>query len=267
MNSTRNAPGAFADVVTSADRRRCPSDPATSAEENFGFAKLTPLGPEGEPSTFRAIDRRSGHSVVLRLHSDPGFRWKRPSPNPGRPCHPGIARFGTAGECSRGAYLVREYIEGVDLGSVMDRQVSLTVREVVDLALQLVEILEVAHRHEEVHGHLVPQNIIVEPSGCVQVTDWGLFGAEAQASRSMREDRQQVVRSLRSLIEAPRKERDADAVLTRQALIEILDRLSSEVFDESALDAALTSLSSLHESLGMRRRVALRRRAALLASL
>jgi eukaryotic-like serine/threonine-protein kinase len=70
-------------------------------------------------------------------------------------------------------YLVLEYLEGKGLDEVMDAR-RLTVDECVDIAIQVLEGLKVAHQSRILHRDITPSNVMLAPDGRAKLLDFGL---------------------------------------------------------------------------------------------
>jgi serine/threonine protein kinase len=84
-------------------------------------------------------------------------------------------------------YLVLEYLEGKGLDEVMDVR-RLTVLECVDIAIQVLEGLKVAHQNRILHRDITPSNVMLAPDGRAKLLDFGLSkilleGADGPARR------------------------------------------------------------------------------------
>ena len=88
--------------------------------------------------------------------------------------HPGIARLIEGGTTEDGVpYLVIEYVDGVPIDDYLDQQRA-SVRNRIELFLQVCDAVEHAHRHLVVHRDLKPSNILVNASGDVRLLDFGI---------------------------------------------------------------------------------------------
>jgi serine/threonine protein kinase len=70
-------------------------------------------------------------------------------------------------------FLVMEFVEGVSLRHIL-REKRITQDRAVKIALDLCEALEFAHKEGIVHRDVKPENILIDPSGRVKLTDFGL---------------------------------------------------------------------------------------------
>jgi serine/threonine protein kinase len=78
---------------------------------------------------------------------------------------------------SVGPYMVMEYLEGVDLGQVLDTEGPLTVPRAVECVLQVCEALTVAHTAGIIHRDIKPQNLFLARHGrfeTLKILDFGI---------------------------------------------------------------------------------------------
>jgi serine/threonine protein kinase len=87
--------------------------------------------------------------------------------------HPFICKIFETGEFEGKAYIVMEYIEGIDLREKLDEG-TLSMRDALQMALEIAEALEEAHEKGIIHRDLKPANIMITPRGHVKVMDFGL---------------------------------------------------------------------------------------------
>jgi len=86
--------------------------------------------------------------------------------------HPAVARALDGGATRDGEpYLVMEYVDGKPIDEFCQR---LSVRAKVQLFLQVVDAIDVAHRNLVVHRDLKPSNILVTPDGQAKILDFGI---------------------------------------------------------------------------------------------
>jgi serine/threonine-protein kinase len=88
--------------------------------------------------------------------------------------HPGIARLLDGGATDDGRpYLVMEYVEGTPITAYCEAR-QLTVRERLDLFLEVTDAVRFAHANLVVHRDIKPSNILVDTTGRVRLLDFGI---------------------------------------------------------------------------------------------
>ena len=88
--------------------------------------------------------------------------------------HPGIARLLDGGVSDDGTpYFLMEYVEGVPLDSHCDEH-GLTIRERLELFLNVCDAVQHAHQNLVVHRDIKPSNILVTEFGVVKLLDFGI---------------------------------------------------------------------------------------------
>src|SRR5262249_28083437 len=98
-----------------------------------------------------------------------------------------VARVSDVGTLDNGApYMVMEYLEGYDLGQLVDTQGPLSVVDTADFVLQACEAIAEAHAAGIIHRDLKPQNLFlttrIDGRPFVKVLDFGISKLTASAS-------------------------------------------------------------------------------------
>ncbi len=88
--------------------------------------------------------------------------------------HPNIVTVYDAGKAGDVVYMAMEYIEGVELRTLIGEGQSLGVEQALSIAAQVAEGLGYAHERGVVHRDIKPANIMVVASGPVKITDFGI---------------------------------------------------------------------------------------------
>jgi serine/threonine protein kinase/tetratricopeptide (TPR) repeat protein len=145
-----------------------PPGPAPEGPPNLGpFELLEPVGQGAFGTVYRARDTVLGRVVAVKVPRGgrsitPAdvHRMVREARSAARLSHPGIV---PVYEVSRGApvpYIVSAYIEGATLADILQERRP-GFAEAADLAAQVAEALDHAHRHGVVHRDLKPSNVMV----------------------------------------------------------------------------------------------------------
>ena len=87
--------------------------------------------------------------------------------------HPNVARVLGAGVDDGQVYVVTELVQGGSVRALMNSTDRLLPDRGIEIASQVAEALEAAHRLDIVHGDLRPENVLLDSSGNAKVTDFG----------------------------------------------------------------------------------------------
>jgi len=142
---------------------------------------ITTLGTGGMGEVYLARDTRLGRRIALKLlpaylrgDSDRVRRFEQEARAASSLNHPNVCMVHEVGEMEDGRhYIVMEHIEGVTLRERMAIK-PLTLREVLDAAVQVASALEAAHAAGVVHRDIKPENIMLRRDGYLKVLDFGL---------------------------------------------------------------------------------------------
>jgi tetratricopeptide (TPR) repeat protein len=148
-------------------------------------------GAGGMARVYRAIDRKTGASVALKiLHADEADdigRFAREAELLAELHHPGIVRYVAHGTNAEGAcWLAMEWLEGEDLGERL-RNGRLFVGQAMSLCRRVGEALGAAHARGIVHRDIKPSNLFLPHDGDVErvrLLDFGIARA-AHVSRRL----------------------------------------------------------------------------------
>jgi serine/threonine-protein kinase len=95
--------------------------------------------------------------------------------------HPNIVTVYDAGKAGDVVYMAMEYIEGVELRTLIGEGRQLAVAQALSIAAQVAEGLGYAHERGVVHRDIKPANIMVVANGPVKITDFGIARMRASA--------------------------------------------------------------------------------------
>jgi serine/threonine-protein kinase len=139
------------------------------------------VGTGGMSSVYRARDTLLERNVALKvLHdqytTDDEFveRFKREARAVAQLSHPNVVTVIDRGEDGGKQFIVFEYIDGENLKELVVRKGRLSVRDALEVALQIARGLGFAHEHGVVHRDVKPQNVLLNGDGQAKVTDFGI---------------------------------------------------------------------------------------------
>jgi serine/threonine-protein kinase len=132
----------------------------------YRIETLVTSSPSG--TVYRARRKRSDAPVALEVVAPEltrveglGDRLQRAGRHARSLAHPGIAPVHEVGETDVGIYVVSDWVEGVDLATLIDRMGSLSFLRAAGVAHQAAAALDLAHANQLVHGALEPRRLIV----------------------------------------------------------------------------------------------------------
>jgi serine/threonine-protein kinase len=140
------------------------------------------IGDGGMATVYRGRDKRLHRPVAIKvLHShyinDPDFlaRFQHEAQAAAILSHPNIVSVYDVGQDGDIHYIVMEYIDGLNLKTLINRDAPMEVAHAVAIAEAIAQGLSAAHRVGLVHRDIKPQNILVTHGGeYVQITDFGI---------------------------------------------------------------------------------------------
>jgi predicted Ser/Thr protein kinase len=147
--------------------------------ERYELEELVGMG--GMSSVYRARDTLLERHVALKvLHdqytTDDDFveRFKREARAVAQLSHPNIVTVIDRVEDGGKQFIVFEYIDGENLKELVVRKGRLSVRDALEVALQVARGLAFAHQQGLVHRDVKPQNVLLNGDGQAKVTDFGI---------------------------------------------------------------------------------------------
>jgi len=148
------------------------------------YRVLSTLGAGGMADVYLAEDLKLGRKVALkvllrRYAGDAQFveRFRREAQAAAQINHPNIVGIHDWGPIGETYYIVMEYVEGETLKERVRRGGRLSPSAAVTITLGLLGAVETAHRAGVIHRDIKSQNILLDPSGKVKVTDFGIAKA------------------------------------------------------------------------------------------
>src|SRR5262245_6831174 len=138
------------------------------------------LGAGGMGEVYLARDPRLDRAVALKVlppdfagDADRMQRFAREARAASALNHPNVATIHDIGESDSVRFIVMEYVEGQTLAQRITDQ-PLTISEIVAVAMQVADALEVAHAKGITHRDIKPANLMLTPRGQVKVLDFGI---------------------------------------------------------------------------------------------
>lgn len=139
------------------------------------------IGRGGMGVVYKAYDPDLDRIVAIKVISEKALeftetkeRFYREARSAGKLSHANITIVHEIGEIFGTPYIVMEYLQGLDLRSILDRKEPLTIHETLDFAKQICRALEFAHSHSVIHRDIKPENIKILPDGKVKLLDFGI---------------------------------------------------------------------------------------------
>lgn len=90
--------------------------------------------------------------------------------------HPNVCRVHDIGEVDGLHYISMEYVDGEDLASLLRRVGRFPQERAIQVARQLCAGIAAAHAKGVLHRDLKPANVMIDGTGTVKITDFGLAG-------------------------------------------------------------------------------------------
>ena len=139
------------------------------------------IGKGGMALVYRAVDRRTGHSVAVKIlrpefSQDADFcsRFEREAMAASKMSHHNIVNLLDVGQDDNLRYLVMEYVRGRTLKEVIKQKGSLPPNVAAQIGIRILSALQHAHKNGIIHRDIKPQNILVHSDGLIKVGDFGI---------------------------------------------------------------------------------------------
>ena len=151
---------------------------------------LSALGAGGMGEVYRAVDRKLGRDVALKvlpaaMASQPErlARFQREARAVAALNHPHIVTIHSVEESNGVHFITMELVEGHSLDRLIPDN-GLTLEKILQISSALADALAAAHEKGIVHRDLKPANVMVTPGGRVKVLDFGLAKVAGDAARA-----------------------------------------------------------------------------------
>jgi CheY-like chemotaxis protein len=102
-----------------------------------------------------------------------------------RMAHRNIVRTHDFGNADGVYFVTMEYVEGTTLRAVLERRGHLGAPATLAIARQLAEALQCAHQEGIIHRDIKPQNLLLDSSGTLKVSDFGVARLAQKGAHSL----------------------------------------------------------------------------------
>ena len=150
------------------------------------------LGQGGMATIFRAHDTQLGRDVAVKLlrpeyGRDPDFiaRFRMEAQAVASLNSPNIVAVHDFGMDPAGPFIVMDFVDGEDLATFLRRTGPLPPAQSARIAAEVGRALAAAHARGIIHRDIKPGNILLAHDGRVQVTDFGIARAIAEAQMTL----------------------------------------------------------------------------------
>ncbi len=172
-----------------------PITPANPSEPIPGYKMLGKLGVGGTATVFLADDKKNARQVALKiLHptrtkDEKALRsFLREAELMVKFNHPNLCRgyyFGRSGPL---AFMVLEYLDGVSIQDIIDKEGPLKEARALEIILETAKALDYIQERGVVHRDIKPGNIMVNKNGAVKVLDLGFAIEMSKAGAAAAEE-------------------------------------------------------------------------------
>ena len=149
-----------------------------------GYEIIDLVGEGGQGAVYRAQDPSSGQTVAIKIlshsSSDGEFldRFQREASIMATIRHPNVVEVYDHGEEDGKHYIVTEFVSD-NLEETLKRRKTLPLARAASVATQIASALEVSHNAGITHRDIKPANVLINDSGDVKLTDFGIATAES----------------------------------------------------------------------------------------
>jgi len=148
---------------------------------NFGhYEILRMLGRGGMGEVYLARDKTLKRFVAIKIispqlieNSEQVRRFQKEASFAAALNHPNICTIHETGEIDGLNYICMEYVEGDTLRHYVSSH-EVTIQEVLDIAIQIADALDEAHKKNVIHRDIKTSNVLLTPRKFVKILDFGL---------------------------------------------------------------------------------------------
>jgi serine/threonine protein kinase/tetratricopeptide (TPR) repeat protein len=153
---------------------------------------ISVLGKGGMGAVYKARDHEVDRLVALKviqpqLANNPAMlrRFKQEMILARQITHRNVVRIFDIGEADGIKFITMEYIEGVNLKTLIQQRGKFTVEDALPIVRQICHALEAAHAEGVIHRDLKPHNIMIDSHNKAVVMDFGIAHAPDQSGGTL----------------------------------------------------------------------------------
>ena len=133
----------------------------------------------GLATVLRAHDELLHRQVAIKVLADVSdddarARFLNEAQAAGQLASPHVVTVYDVAENGSMAYIVMEYVQGRSLAQVLEGGKPMEAAEAVNIAVDVLQALGVAHRQGLIHHDVKPGNILLSDDGAVKLADFGI---------------------------------------------------------------------------------------------
>ncbi|HEY0384936.1 MAG TPA: protein kinase, partial [Pyrinomonadaceae bacterium] len=141
---------------------------------------IEPIGTGGMGAVYKAHDEKLHRIVALKVltpeavaQAERRRRFLQEARAASALNHPHILTVYEIGEADGKPYMATEYVQGETLRRAITSR-ALSIKEALEIAIQVCEGLTNAHEHGIIHRDLKPENLMLSSDGYAKILDFGL---------------------------------------------------------------------------------------------
>ncbi len=166
-----------------------------SIGQNVGpYRIVEQLGQGGMATVYKAYHANLDRYVAIKVmhiafSDDPSFleRFRREAQIVARLEHPNIVPIYDYADFEEQPYLVMKFVEGQTLKQRI-RQKPVTLDEVKEILSNVAEALDYAHQRDVLHRDVKPSNVVIDNTGKLYLTDFGLARIASSGESTLSQD-------------------------------------------------------------------------------
>lgn len=151
---------------------------------NDRYEVIEKIGTGGMALVYRAHDNVLDRDVAIKVlreafdnESSVVSNFIREARSSASLVHPNVVSVYDVAQCDNFFYMVMELVNGKTLKEYIKRNPRLPWQEACNYAIQIGQGIQAAHDRNIIHRDIKPQNIIMDSSGTLKVTDFGIAKA------------------------------------------------------------------------------------------